>query len=86
MAAFHLERSTFIDGSPEEVFGFVDDHARFSSHMTDSSWMMAGGRMNVELDDGKGRAVGSHIRLSGRVLGVRLHLDEVITRRDSANS
>ena len=78
----HFESSAFIDTSPEEVFAFVDDHARFSSHMNESSWMMGGGRMAVELDEARGKAVGSHIRLSGRVLGVDLSLDEVVTRRN----
>ena len=81
MAARHHECHRFIAAPPEEVFSFVDDHARFSSHMNESSWMMGGGRMLVELDEAKGQAVGSHIRLSGRVFGIRLFLDEVITRR-----
>jgi hypothetical protein len=29
---------------PDDVFAFVDDHARFSSHMSQSLWMMGGGR------------------------------------------
>ena len=82
MTPRHFERSAFIDASPEHVFAFVDDHSRFSSHMNESSWMMCGGRMSVELDEAKGQAVGSHIRLSGRVFGVSLYLDEVVTRRD----
>ena len=78
----HYERDRFVAATPAEVFSFIDDHARFSSHMNESSWMMGGGSMSVELDEAKGQAVGSHIRLSGRVLGVRLYLDEVVTRRD----
>jgi hypothetical protein len=82
MAARHHESHRFVDAAPTDVFAFIDDHARFSSHMSESSWMMGGGAMSVELDDAKGQAVGSHIRLAGRVCGVRLYLDEVITRRD----
>jgi hypothetical protein len=82
MTPRHLESSAFIDASSEDVFAFVDDHSRFSSHMSESSWMMGGGRMVVELDEAKGQAVGSHIRLSGRVFGVSLYLDEVVKRRD----
>ena len=82
MTPRHFEGSAFIDASPENVFAFVDDHSRFSSHMNESSWMMGGGRMSVELDGAKGQAIGSHIRLSGRVFGVALYLDEVVTRRD----
>src|SRR5262245_53315069 len=82
MPARHHDREVFIPAPSEQVFAFVDDHARLSSHMNESSWMMGGGRMSVELDDAKGKAVGSHIRLSGRVFGFRLFLDEVVTRRE----
>lgn len=81
MAPRHVEATAIVEASPEAVFSFVDDHSRFSSHMSESSWMMAGSRMSVQLDAAGGRAVGSHIRLSGRVLGVQLFLDEVVTRR-----
>jgi len=77
----HVEGSRFIDGRADDVFAFVDDHAQFSSHMDQSSRMMGGGRMSIEVDDARGRAVGSHIRMSGRILGLRLFLDEVVTRR-----
>ena len=82
MGRHHRESGALIDAPPHEVFAFVDDHARFSSHMSKSSWMMGGGRMSIELDDANGQAVGSHIRLSGTVLGIRLSLDEVVTRRN----
>jgi hypothetical protein len=82
MTPGHHESSVFIDGAAEDVFAFVDDHSRFSSHMSESSWMMGDGRMTVDLDEAKGQAVGSHIRLSGRVFGVSVYLDEVVTRRD----
>jgi hypothetical protein len=77
----HVEATAIVDAAPETVCVFVDDHARFSSHMGESSWMMAGSRMSIELDAAQGRAVGSHIRLTGRVLGFPLFLDEVVTRR-----
>lgn len=78
----HYEESVFVTATPEEIFDYADDHGRFSSHMTRSSWMMGGGRMDVRLDEGKGKAIGSHIRLSGKVCGIRLFLDEVVTRYD----
>ena len=37
--------------------------------------------MEVELDQGQGRRVGSRIRVAGRVFGVRLSLEEVVTER-----
>ena len=38
--------------------------------------------MHVELDDQRGRAVGSHIRMRGSMLGMELSLDEVVTLRE----
>ena len=38
--------------------------------------------MSIETDDAKGQGVGSHIRMGGRVFGLRIFLDEVVIRRD----
>ena len=75
----YYEDSILISVPVEEVFRFVDDHNSFSSHMKKSSWMMGGGRMDIQIDKGKGQKVGSHIRLSGKILGYDLFLDEVVT-------
>ena len=81
MTSRHYEKTALISASADEVFAFVDDHSRFSAHMSQSSWMMGGGRMSTAIDEGKGQAVGSHIRMSGQVFGLRLDLDEVVTHR-----
>ena len=78
----HYEKTALIPASAEELFGYIDDHARFSSHMNRSSWMMGGGRMTVSVDDGKGQKIGSHIRLNGTAFGMTLFLDEVVTRHE----
>ncbi len=78
----HYESDVLVKAEPEAVFAFIDDHERFSSHMNSSSWMMAGSRMQTSVDDQHGRAVGSHIRMAGRVLGKHLTLDEVVTVED----
>jgi hypothetical protein len=44
--------------------------------------MMGGGNMAIVLDEGRGQAVGSHIRLSGKAFGFSLFADEVVTRRE----
>lgn len=74
----HHEQSVFVAATPQAVFAYVDDHARFSSHMNESSWMMGGGKMEIKVDEGKGQRVGSHITLRGKVFGVDLYLDEVV--------
>lgn len=76
----HYEDKTPISASPSELFAYIDDHKRFSSHMSKSSWMMGGGSMDVSTDEGNGQKIGSHIRMSGKALGIGLSLDEVVTR------
>jgi hypothetical protein len=79
----HFEKTLEVDATPEAVFNFVDDHERFSSHMNSSSWMMGGGGMTVELDSGRGKRVGSHIRMSGTAFGFPLSLDEEVVEHRS---
>ena len=38
--------------------------------------------MEVQVDEARGQQVGSRIRLAGRVLGIALSLEEVVTERD----
>ena len=78
----HYEHSALIPASPDSVFDYVDDQKRLSSHMSRPSWGMAGARMEIQLDYDRGRRVGSHIRLKGRVLGIPLSVDEMVTQRN----
>lgn len=75
----HYENSILVPAAAAAVFSFADDHAHFSAHMTQSSWLMGGGSMKIETDSGKGQKVGSHIKMGGRVFGIYLFLDEIIT-------
>ena len=78
----HEESVATVDATPEQVFAVLDDHARLSSHMNKPSWRMGGGSMETILDDGQGRRVGSHIMLRGRVFGLRLEVEEVVTAHE----
>lgn len=78
---YHDETSAIVAGPLEEVFAHMDDHARLTSHMSESSWMMGGGSMQVELDAARGQKIGSWIRLSGKILGVTLAVEEIVTER-----
>ena len=75
----HYGENALIGSSPENVFAYLNDHTRLSSHMSRSSWMMGGGRMQTEVDEGRGQKIGSHIRLSGKAFGINISLDEVVT-------
>ena len=43
--------------------------------------MMGGGWMQAELDAARGQTVGSRIRLRGRVFGLELSVEEIVTER-----
>lgn len=78
----HYEATTIVAAAPVEVFDYLDDPGRLTGHMGKSSWMMGGGRMDVSVDEGRGQKVGSHIRLDGTAFGLRVFLDEVVTKRE----
>jgi hypothetical protein len=77
----HFAVHALVPASAATVFERLDNHARLASHMSTSSWKMGGGKMQLELDEQQGRSVGSHIRLAGRVFGLFLSVDEVVTER-----
>ena len=56
---FHFESCAKLNVPAETVFSNLDDHQRLSAHMIQRSWMMAGGRMELELDAAQGHAIGS---------------------------
>jgi hypothetical protein len=78
----HHEEKVELPVAQDVAFDFLDDHRNLSSHMNESSWMMAGAKMSIEFDAANGRAEGSLLRLRGTVLGVPLLVEErVIERR-----
>lgn len=77
----HSELSALVRARAADVFEHLDDHSRLASHMEQSSWRLGGGRMQLENDSARGRRVGSRIRLSGRVFGLSLSVEEFVTER-----
>ena len=82
MYSRHAEHSEPINASAERVFDHLDDQTRLSAHMSKRSRKLGWGKMETVLDAENGRSVGSHIVLRGRVFGIWLYLDEVVTLRD----
>lgn len=81
--ARHAEGSAELAAPPDEVFDFLDDHRNLSGHMGsgNSSPLMGGGQMQLVLDEGQGKRVGSHIVMTGTAFGFDLFLDEVVVER-----
>ena len=82
MLPLRFESNGLVQAPMDQVFAHIDDHARLSAHMSEPSWRMGGGRMETRIDEGRGQEVGSRIRLSGRVFGVELSVEEIVVERD----
>ena len=78
---FHREATATLAAPVEVVFALLDDPAHIGAHMGRRSAMMAGALMRTETDTRHGQAVGSVIRMAGRVLGVNLTLEEAVIER-----
>ena len=78
---FHAESSGLANAPVEQLFAFLDDPKALAAHMGESSMMMMGSRMSIDVDAGGGRVVGSRVRMHGSMLGIPLSLEEIITER-----
>lgn len=79
---FHAQASGIIDAPVEAVFEFLDDQANLSAHMSKPSAMMLGSAMDIHMEADHTRRVGSIFGFTGRMLGVPLAVDEVVTARN----
>lgn len=79
---FHHRSEIDVAADPQRLFARLDEHQRLAAHMEKPSLMTAGASMRIETDSQHGQAVGSVIRISGRVLGIRLAVEEVVTERE----
>ena len=77
----HEASTALLHATVDQVFAYLDDPKALSTHMGESSLMMLGSHMSINVDADGGRVVGSHIRMHGRMMGIPLSLEEVITER-----
>ena len=70
-----------MSATADRVFAYLDEPKALAAHMSDSSLMKLGSRMSISVDADDGRVVGSKIRMQGRMMGIPLSLEEVITGR-----
>ena len=78
---FHHESCGLANAPVEQVFAFLDDPKALAAHMSESSMMMLGSRMSIDVDAGGGQVIGSKVRMHGRMMGIRLSVEEAITER-----
>ena len=80
---FHDETTALAHAPIDTVFAYLDDPTSLAAHMGRSSMMMMGSKMAIEVDAGGGHAIGSTIRMHGRLMGLSVSLEEVITEREA---
>jgi hypothetical protein len=80
--SLHRETRVLLDAPPAQAFAWLDDFRALSAHMEKRSPMMLGSRMRLATDALGGRAVGSRVRMEGRMLGMGLSLEEVVVERE----
>jgi hypothetical protein len=80
--ARHDEVIVEVNAAPAALFDHLDDQERLAAHMNKPSMMMMGGRMFYEFDAGRGRSVGSVIRMGGNFLWLNLFVEEAVTAHD----
>ena len=78
---WHDEAQCEVSAAPADVFEHIDRPERLSAHMARKTWRLGGASMSIETDSAGGRAVGSHIRLGGRMLGLALNVECIVTQR-----
>lgn len=80
--SLHYEVVGELPVKVERAFEYLDDPMKLSSHMNASSGMMMGSKMETRLDEGRGQKLGSKIIMEGKVLGITLFLEEIISSRE----
>ena len=78
---FHDEAIALAHAPVDRVFAYLDDPKALAAHMGESSMMMLGSRMSIEVDADGARMIGSKIRMRGSMMGIPLSVEEVITER-----
>lgn len=78
----HYESTVTLAAPPEVAFAYLDDFKKLSAHMEKPSTMTMGSRMAISTDALDGRALGSRVHMEGRVCGLAVSLDEVVTERE----
>ena len=81
----HSDAECDLRAAPSSIFEYIDRPERLSAHMARRSWQLAGASMAIETDADGGRAVGSRIRLTGRMLGIYLYVEGKVVQHEPPN-
>src|SRR5215212_2442783 len=73
-------KSILIHSSPERVFAYMDNLANTGMHMTDSSAMMMGSKLQLQQLTENATGLNSKFRWSGKMMGFAMDFTVVVTK------
>jgi hypothetical protein len=75
-----LSRTEFYDASPSEVFKVIDDLGVTGSHMTESSMMMMGSKLQLEYLSPNHVGLNSKYRWRGKMMSIPMDFTVLVTQ------
>lgn len=73
-------KSILIHSTPEKVFQQMDDFSKTGMHMSESSMMMMGSKLNLEQLSQNSTGVGAKYRWYGKMMGMTIDFSETVTK------
>lgn len=80
-----IKRNEIYNASPEQVFKCIDDLGVTGMHMTQSSMMMMGSKLNLEFITENHTGLGSKYRWTGKMMGLPMDFTVEVTKWISNN-
>lgn len=77
-----FERTVLINGTPGEVFAFMDNIENTGMHMTESSGAMMGSKLTIQWLSGHKTGLGTKYRWTGKVVGMKMDFTVEVTKWD----
>jgi hypothetical protein len=75
-----VTRTIFINATPDKVFAMIDDLSVTGMHMTKSSAMMMGSKLNLEYLTTNHTGPGSKYRWTGTIMGMNMDFTVKVTK------
>jgi hypothetical protein len=75
-----ISKSILIYSTPEKVFQQMDDFSKTGMHMTESSMMMMGSKLNLEKLSANATGFGASYRWNGKMMGMTMDFSETVTK------
>ena len=75
-----IKRKEVYDAPPEKVFSCIDDLGVTGMHMTKSSGMMMGSKLNLEYLAANHTGLGSKYRWTGTMMGMKMDFTVEVTK------